>query len=73
MLKKDVIDHFKTPSNVARALEISPAAVNKWGMVVPYFSAEEIERITGGALKLRKEMYVRGRPLSAAALRNHAA
>lgn len=63
MLKKDVIDHFKKPSYVARALNISPAAVFKWGEVVPYFSAEAIERLTGGALKIRHEMYVRGRPV----------
>lgn len=67
MRKKDVIDHFKTPSNVARALNISPAAVNKWGDVVPYFSAEEIERITGGALRMQRDLYVRGRPIRMAA------
>lgn len=62
MLKKDVIDHFETPSNVARALGVSPAAVWKWKAIVPYFSAREIERITEGALRVRDELYVRGRP-----------
>lgn len=66
MLKSEVLDHFKKSSNVARALNISPAAVSKWGAVVPYLSAREIERITGGALHIRDEMYVRGRPLPAA-------
>lgn len=63
MLKQTVLDHFKTPSNVARALDISPAAVTKWGAVVPYFSAVEIERVTGGALKVCADMYERGRPV----------
>lgn len=66
MLKQDVIDHFKSASNVARALSISPAAVGKWGEVVPWFSAQEVERITGGALKVRSELYVRGRPIPSA-------
>jgi hypothetical protein len=64
MLKQDVIKHFKTASNVSRALEISPAAVSKWGPVVPKLSAEELERITGGALRVRADLYVRGRPIS---------
>jgi len=63
MLKRDVIDHFKNASQVARALNISPAAVSKWGPIVPKFSAEEVERITGGALRVRNELYVRGRPV----------
>lgn len=63
MLKKDVIDHFENASNVARALGISPAAVCKWGDVVPWWSANELQAITGGALKVRHELYVRGRPV----------
>jgi hypothetical protein len=73
MLKKDVIDHFETPSNVARALGITPAAIWKWRAIVPYFSAKEIERLTGGALRVRDEMYVRGRPNLAAVAADHAA
>jgi DNA-binding transcriptional regulator YdaS (Cro superfamily) len=73
MLKKDVVDHFKTPSNVARALDISPAAVTKWGDIVPYFSAREIERITGGALRVQDKFYLRGRPNPAAIPSDHAA
>jgi hypothetical protein len=73
MLKKDVVDHFKTPSNVARALNISPAAVTKWGPIVPYFSAKELHRITGGALRFRDDLYVRGRPNLASIPSEHAA
>jgi hypothetical protein len=73
MLKKDVIDHFKGASNVARALEVSPAAVWKWRAIVPYFSAREIQRLTGGALRVRDELYVRGRPNLAAIPADHAA
>jgi DNA-binding transcriptional regulator YdaS (Cro superfamily) len=72
MFKAEVIDHFKKPSNVARALGISPAAVSKWGPIVPKYSAEEIERITGRALRVRQELYVRGRPI-AQSVPNHAA
>jgi DNA-binding transcriptional regulator YdaS (Cro superfamily) len=72
MLKKDVIDHFKRTSKVparrtgyavvARALGVSFAAVSKWGDIVPYFSACEIERITKGALRVKRDLYSRGRP-----------
>lgn len=64
MLKQDVLDHFETASNIARALNISPAAVSKWGAVVPYFSARELQRVTDGKLRVRDELYVRGKPLS---------
>jgi transcriptional repressor of cell division inhibition gene dicB len=73
MLKKDVIDHFETASNVARALGITPAAIWKWGVIVPYFSAKELERITERALRVRDELYVRGRPNLAALAADHAA
>lgn len=73
MLKKDVIDHFKSASNVARALEVSPAAIWKWKAIVPYFSAIEIQRITGGALRVQDKFYVRGRPNLAAVPSEHVA
>jgi hypothetical protein len=59
MLKSDVISHFKKPVYVARALGISRAAVAKWPDVIPKASAYDIERITGGALKFRPELYER--------------
>lgn len=65
MLKSDVLQHFQTASDVARAIEITPAAVCKWGPVVPMFSALEIERVTEGAVKVRHDLYVRGKPLPA--------
>jgi DNA-binding transcriptional regulator YdaS (Cro superfamily) len=71
MLKQDVFDHFKkasgtdtgTASKIAQALDISPAAVSKWGDIVPWFSAEQIERITNHAVRVRPELYERGRPI----------
>ena len=63
MLKKTVVDHFKGTANVARALGITYVAVAKWGAVVPLISAMEVERITGGALKVDHAMYRRGRPI----------
>jgi hypothetical protein len=73
MLKKDVLDHFKSASNIARAIDCSPAAVCKWGPIVPKLSAEEIQRITGGALRVQDQFYVRGRPNLAAIPSDHAA
>ena len=64
MLKREAMDHFKNASNIARALHITPAAVWKWGEIVPWFSAKDIERITSGAVRVREELYVRGRPLA---------
>jgi hypothetical protein len=64
MLKKDVIDHFENASNVARALGLSPAAVSKWGAVVPWYSAGELERITKRALRRVDRLYARGRPIA---------
>jgi hypothetical protein len=69
MLKADVIEHFKSAAITARALNISHVAVAKWGPVVPWGSAYQIECITGGALKVRRELYLRHRPVSASTLK----
>lgn len=59
MLKSDVIAHFKKPVHVARALNISRAAVAKWPPTIPKAAAYDLERLTGGALKFRPELYER--------------
>jgi DNA-binding transcriptional regulator YdaS (Cro superfamily) len=49
--KSDAIAHFKTASNLARALGLTRMSVSKWGEDVPMRRAFEIECITEGALK----------------------
>jgi hypothetical protein len=69
MLKREVIAHFEKPVHVARALNISRAAVAKWPDIIPKAAAYDLERLTGGALKFRPELYERGNrgaPIAAA-------
>ena len=49
MTKDDVIDHFGSPSAVARALGIDPAAVSQWDEVPP-LRQYQIQVLTDGAL-----------------------
>jgi transcriptional repressor of cell division inhibition gene dicB len=49
--------HFQTRAAVARALGISTAATSKWGDVVPYVSAQRLEELTGGALRVDRSLY----------------
>jgi hypothetical protein len=69
MLKSTVLSHFKSNRIIAAKLDISTVAVFRWGEVVPYWVAEEVERITEGKLKVRRRLYARGRPLKGAELR----
>ncbi len=58
-------------SNVARILNLSHTAILKWGDVVPWFSAVELERITKRALRVDRSLYdARGRPIQALAAVN---
>jgi hypothetical protein len=52
MNKKDVIKHFGSQSNTARALDISRQAVHKWGELIPLDEAIEVEALSGGKLKV---------------------
>lgn len=64
MLKTTALAYFnKSGRELATALNLSTVAVHKWGKVIPYWAAEEIERLSDGALKVRRELYDRGRPL----------
>ena len=51
MKKSDAVAHFKSASNLAKALGLSRMSVSKWGEDIPQRRAFEIERITHGALK----------------------
>ena len=51
MLKDDVIKHFGSSAQIAKALGISHAAVSRWNDTIPKGRAYQIEVMTGGALK----------------------
>jgi hypothetical protein len=59
MLTKDAIAHFDGAANVARALDVSPAAISKWGSIVPLESALAIEIITHRKLLVDRSKYPR--------------
>jgi len=47
MKKKPVIEYYGTQAAAARALGLTRAAVSAWGMIVPYWTAVELSRLTG--------------------------
>jgi DNA-binding transcriptional regulator YdaS (Cro superfamily) len=57
MLTQTAIEHFGSQAEIARQLEISTAAVAKWGDTVPEGSAYKIESITAGKIKVDPEFY----------------
>jgi hypothetical protein len=57
MLKSAVIAHFKTQAAVARALEITEAAVSLWDEVIPEGSAYKLESLTKRVLKVNPALY----------------
>jgi hypothetical protein len=60
MDKKDVIEHFGSQANTARALGIKRQAVNKWPDLIPILQAIEVERVSGGKLKVDHSRYRKG-------------
>lgn len=57
MLTKDAVEHFGNQSAIARALDISAAAVSKWGEVVPLESALALEILTARKLRCERSLY----------------
>ena len=57
MKTSTAIDHYRTQSAISRALGISPAAVSKWGEVVPLESALALEILTAGELAVDRALY----------------
>lgn len=57
MKKQQVLDHFGGTSAVAKALNISPAAVSVWPDPIPKGRAYEIETLTQGQLKVDPALY----------------
>jgi DNA-binding transcriptional regulator YdaS (Cro superfamily) len=67
MLTKTAIKYFGSQAEISRRLEISSAAVAKWGDTVPEGSAYKIESISGGQLKVDPEFYRKLKQRNAAA------
>jgi DNA-binding transcriptional regulator YdaS (Cro superfamily) len=57
MKTQDAIEHFGSAAALARAVNITRAAVSQWGELVPLASAVRIEKLTNGALTLDLEAY----------------
>jgi hypothetical protein len=62
MLKDVAVSHFGTKANLVRALQGSKTprtkgAVSMWEGLVPLVVALELERITGGKLKVDLALY----------------
>ncbi len=57
MLKTAAIEHYKGAPAVARALDISEAAVYQWPEVVPLESALALEILTEGRLPVERRLY----------------
>ena len=52
MRKIDAVSHFGNSTKLAEALGITKGSVSQWKETIPKLRAYEIERITGGALKV---------------------
>ena len=53
MTLKQVLKHFKSKADIARALNIQPQALTNWNKHIPMRRQYELERITEGKLKAR--------------------
>jgi hypothetical protein len=69
MKLQQALDHFQTNRpGLARLLEISPQAVNKWGDVVPLDKAAILTKKSAGGLAIEWPLYdERGKPRKDAA------
>jgi hypothetical protein len=54
MNKADAIKFYGNPTRLAAALDISPQAVYKWPSTVPMLRQHQLEKLTGGRLKVKK-------------------
>ncbi|MBE0418526.1 MULTISPECIES: Cro/CI family transcriptional regulator [Pseudoalteromonas] len=67
MLRKDVIAHFGSATEVVKQLtNLSHGAVSQWEEVIPMGRAYEIQSITNGAMKVDLGLYERKHSQSAA-------
>ena len=54
MKKREVIEHFGSVKAVADALSIKAPSVSEWKEDIPLLRAYQIEKITGGKLKVEE-------------------
>lgn len=59
MYKKDVLKHFGTVSEVAKAVGVSMAAVSQWGEIIPEKNAYRLQQVTKNKLRVDEKMYRR--------------
>ena len=52
MRKEDAVNHFGSAKKLADALGITKGSISQWGEDVPLLRAYELEKITGGKLKV---------------------
>ena len=57
MKTSDALSHYKTPTAISTALDISIQAVCKWGDIVPYWSATQLHELSEGKIPLSPEHY----------------
>lgn len=62
MKKESAITHFGNQVKIATALGITEQAVSKWGAVVPWAAALELQHYTGGILRRDETLYENRRP-----------
>ncbi|MGE6418005.1 Cro/CI family transcriptional regulator [Alteromonas macleodii] len=54
MNKEDAVEHFGGVTKLAEALGLSKGAVSQWGETIPLLRAYQLEKITGGKLKVEE-------------------
>ena len=54
MTLQQAINHYGTKSKLARALKVTPQAVNYWGDEIPIIRQYQIQVLTRGKLKADK-------------------
>jgi hypothetical protein len=59
MRKSTVLKHYGTAAAVARALDITEAAVSQWGELLPPVAAKRVAALNPGSVELRfdKRLY----------------
>lgn len=55
MKKNDAINYFGSSIKLAKALGLNKSAVSQWGEEVPELRAFQLERLTGGELKVHAD------------------
>ena len=48
---QNVVDHFGSKANLARALGVSAAAITQWGEEFPELRAHQIQTVTRGKFR----------------------